>query len=66
MDHGPNLRIIEHSTNTTGQKGESKITFQIPLMWGSQATFQERNVASVIWDATNNMEDVDHLFHSSG
>jgi len=28
MDHGFNLRIIEHSTNTTGQKGESKITFQ--------------------------------------
>jgi hypothetical protein len=24
---------------------------EIPLMWGSQTTFQERNVASVIWDA---------------
>ena len=35
-------------------------------MWGSQTTFQERNVANVIWDATNNMEDVDHLFDSSG
>ena len=28
MDHRFNLRIIEHSTNITGQKGESKITFQ--------------------------------------
>jgi hypothetical protein len=39
---------------------------EIPLMWGSQTTFQERNFANVIWDATNNMEDVDHLFDSSG
>ena len=35
-------------------------------MWGSQTTFQEGNFANVIWDATNNMEDVDHLFDSSG
>ena len=28
MDHGFNLRIIEHCTNITGRKRESKITFQ--------------------------------------
>ena len=29
---------------------------EITLMWGSQTTFQERNVANVIWDATNNID----------
>jgi hypothetical protein len=53
MDHRFNLRIIEHSTNITGQKRESKITFQFlahltwRVIWAIAITWHPSSVVNI-------------------